>query len=65
MSPRVAAQVIARHVKLGENVKKGQALVTLSSVDMAKAQGELLIASAEWKRVKDARARFCICSQIH
>ena len=53
VSPRVAAQVIARHVKLGEDVKQGQVLVTLSSVDMAKAQGELLIASAEWLRVKE------------
>jgi cobalt-zinc-cadmium efflux system membrane fusion protein len=53
VSPRVAAQVIARHVKLGEEVRKGQALVTLSSVDMAIAQGELLIASAEWSRVKE------------
>lgn len=52
VSPRVAAQVIARHVKLGEEVTKGQALVTLSSVEMAQAQGELLIAAAEWERVK-------------
>lgn len=52
VSPRVAAQVIARHVKLGEEVKQGQALVTLSSVAMAQAQGELLIAAAEWQRVK-------------
>lgn len=52
VSPRVAAQVLSRHVRLGEKVTKGQPLVTLSSVEMAKAQGELLIASAEWNRVR-------------
>jgi cobalt-zinc-cadmium efflux system membrane fusion protein len=52
VAPRVAAQVVTRHVKLGEKVNKGQVLVTLSSVEVAKAQGELLIASAEWNRVK-------------
>lgn len=52
VSPRVPAQVVERHVRLGEKVVKGQILVTLSSVEMAKAQGELLIASAEWHRVQ-------------
>ena len=52
ITPRIAAQVVARHVQMGQAVKKGEALVTLSSVDMARAQGELLVADREWARVK-------------
>jgi cobalt-zinc-cadmium efflux system membrane fusion protein len=53
VSPRVAAQVVKRHAHLGDTVKTGQALVTLSSVEMAEAQGQMLVASREWQRVKD------------
>lgn len=49
---RISAQVVKRHVKIGEHVKSGQALVTLSSVEMAEAQGELLSTYQEWQRVK-------------
>lgn len=52
ITTRVAAQVIQRHVQEGEHIKEGQKLVTLSSVDMAKTQGELLLAAQEWERVK-------------
>ena len=52
VTPRITAQVIARHARLGDTVKTDQALVTLSSVDMAAAQGNLLIANKEWQRVK-------------
>ena len=52
VTPRINAQVIKRHAKLGDEVTLGQALVTLSSVDMAEAQGQLLLADKEWKRVK-------------
>lgn len=52
VSPRINAQVIKRHAKLGNEVSVGQTLVTLSSVDMAEAQGQLLLADKEWKRVK-------------
>ncbi len=52
VTPRIAAQVIARHARLGDVVKAGQRLVTLSSVEMAEAQGELLVADREWRRVK-------------
>jgi cobalt-zinc-cadmium efflux system membrane fusion protein len=51
-SPRIDAQVIKRHVKMGDKVKSGQPIVTLSSTEMAEAQGQLLIASREWQRVK-------------
>jgi len=52
ITPRIAAQIIKRHAKLGANVEQGQQLVTLSSVEMAQAEGELLVADREWKRVK-------------
>ncbi len=52
ITPRISAQVIDRHVVLGQVVKKGQPLVTLSSVEMAEAQGELLVSVREWQRVK-------------
>ncbi len=53
VTPRVSAQVIKRHVRLGDHVKKGQSLITLSSVAMAEAQGALLEAEIELKRVKE------------
>ncbi len=52
VTPRIQAQVLARHVRLGDPVEAGQALVTLSSVAMAEAQGSLIVADREWQRVK-------------
>jgi cobalt-zinc-cadmium efflux system membrane fusion protein len=52
ITPRIAAQVVARHVQMGQVIKKGEPVVTLSSVAMAEAQGELLIADREWRRVQ-------------
>ncbi len=52
VSPRINAQIIKRHAKLGDFVEVEQPLVTLSSVEMADAQGKLLLASREWQRVK-------------
>ena len=52
VTPRINAQVIKRHAKLGDEVTLGQVLVTLSSVEMAETQGQLLLADKEWKRVK-------------
>ena len=52
VTPRITAQVVARHAKLGDEVKVGQPLVALSSVEMAEAQGVLLVANREWQRVK-------------
>jgi len=52
VTPRIPAQVMKRHVFLGDRVKKGQALVTLSSVEMAEAQGALLETEVELRRVK-------------
>lgn len=52
VTPRITAQVVSRHVRLGEQVITGQPLVTLSSVEMAGAQGALIVADREWQRVK-------------
>jgi len=52
VSPRINAQIIKRHAKLGDEVQAGHALVTLSSVEMAEAQGQLLLADKEWILVK-------------
>lgn len=52
ITPRISAQIVARHARLSDHVKRGQLLVTLSSVAMAEAQGELLISDREWQRVK-------------
>jgi len=52
VTPRITAQIIHRHARMGQQVKKGQKLVTLSSVEMAEAQGQLLIADKEWQRVQ-------------
>lgn len=51
VTPRITAQVAARHVRLGDEVEPGQRLVTLSSVQMAEAQGALIVADQEWRRV--------------
>ena len=52
VTPRIPAQVVERHARLGEAVIKAQPLVTLSSVEMARAQGELVVAEREWQRVR-------------
>ena len=52
VTPRISAQITQRHARMGQQVKKGQKLVTLSSVEMAEAQGQLLIADREWQRVQ-------------
>jgi cobalt-zinc-cadmium efflux system membrane fusion protein len=52
VTPRMQAQVVARHVKLGDKVEAGQSLVTLSSVALAEAQGNLIVTDRDWQRVK-------------
>lgn len=56
VSPRIAAQVVRRHAKLGDAVKAGQLLVSLSSVEVAEAQGALIVAERDWQRVKSLGA---------
>ena len=52
VTTRITAQVVARHAKLGDLVEENQPLATLSSVEMAEAQGALILADSEWQRVK-------------
>jgi membrane fusion protein, heavy metal efflux system len=52
ISPRITAQLIKQHVVLGQSVKKGDVIVTLSSVAMAEAQAKLLITYLDWMRIK-------------
>jgi RND family efflux transporter MFP subunit len=52
ITPRISAQIIERHALLGDNVVVDQPLVTLSSVEMSEAAGELMVAEREWLRVK-------------
>jgi cobalt-zinc-cadmium efflux system membrane fusion protein len=52
VTTRIPAQVIERHVKLGDLVETNQPLVTLSSVEMAEAQGVLIISDLEWERMR-------------
>jgi len=56
VSPRVPAQVVRRHAKLGDAVGTGQVLVRLSSVEVAEAQGALIVSEREWQRVKQLGA---------
>lgn len=53
VTTRVPAQVIQRYVQEGQHIKTGQPLIDLSSVDMAKTQGDLLLASQDWERIKN------------
>ncbi len=52
VTPRIPGQITARHARLGDHVRAGDRLATLSSVEMARAQGDLLVADREWQRVK-------------
>jgi len=52
VTSRVGAQVVSRHARLGDSVKLGQPLVTLSSVEVSRAQGDLVESDREWRRVK-------------
>ena len=51
ITPSIPGLVVKRHARLGDEVKAGTLLVTLSSVEVAQAQGELQLAEQEWKRV--------------
>lgn len=51
VTPRVVSLVVRRHAKLGDEVRRGAPLVTLSSVEVANAQADLRIAEQESRRV--------------
>ena len=52
VTTRVAAQIVKRLVREGDSVRTGQPVVRLSSVEVAQAQGERLLAAREWARIK-------------
>ncbi len=52
VAPRIDAQVVARHARMGNTVNAGDPLLTLSSVAVADAVGDLLVNDREWQRVK-------------
>ncbi len=52
VAARVQAQVVERLARLGDWVEAGTPLVMLSSVEVADAEGELLAAEREWRRVR-------------
>lgn len=52
VTPRIDAQIVTRHARMGDLVKQGQPLVTLSSVEMADAQVNLLLTDLEWRRTQ-------------
>lgn len=52
ITPRVEGLVVRRHARLGDEVRAGAPLVTLSSVAVSETQGELAIAEQEWRRVE-------------
>ncbi len=58
VTPRIEAQVVARQARLGDHVELAQPLVTLSSVDMAEAQGDLVVAEREWQRLTKLKGQF-------
>lgn len=53
VTTRVAAQVVSRHARLDDTVKAGQRLVTLTSVEVADAQGDAQVNAREWARVQE------------
>lgn len=53
VTPQINAKIIERYVRLGDHVKTGQALIRLAGVEMAEAQGILLEADRELRRVKE------------
>jgi len=52
ITTQVDSAIYARHVRLGEDVKKGQELVTLTSSALAQAEAEYLRAEAEHRKSK-------------
>ena len=53
IAPKITAQVVERLVVLGQELKAGEPLLTLYSVDLLRTQSALLIAHREWLRVSE------------
>ncbi|GIU22445.1 efflux RND transporter periplasmic adaptor subunit [Shewanella sp. MBTL60-007] len=52
IAPQVDVRVLKRNVVPGQEVKKGDVLLTLGGVAVAQAQADFINAAAEWSRVK-------------
>ena len=52
ISVRISCQVEKLWINIGDKVKKGQPLVTLSSIEMVEVQGRLLDSYNNWRRLK-------------
>lgn len=52
ITPRISSIVVSRQAVLGDQVKKGDPLVTLFSVEMSSAQSKFIISDREWHRVR-------------
>lgn len=52
VTPRISGQITKRYAKLGQHVKRGAPLVSITSVELAQAQGAAIMASQEWQRVR-------------
>lgn len=65
VTPRIAAQVVARHARLGDAVPAGQPLVTLSSPEMADAQGDFVVAEREWQRLRQLKGDNFVSEREH
>jgi len=52
IAPQLDIQVLKRHVVPGQQVTKGQALLTLGGAEIAAAQADYVNAATEWDRIK-------------
>ena len=52
LAPQLDVRVLERHVVPGQEVSKGDPLLTLGGVAVAQAQADYINAAAEWSRVK-------------
>ncbi len=52
LAPQLEVRVQKRHVVPGQEVNKGQAILTLGGAEVAKAQADYINAAAEWGRVQ-------------
>jgi len=65
VTPRVRSQIVRRLINTGEHVKEGQPLALLSSVVMANAQSELMVAYKEWLRAKQLKQKVIAAKYYH
>ncbi|MDX2505368.1 MAG: efflux RND transporter periplasmic adaptor subunit [Gammaproteobacteria bacterium] len=52
LSTQVNSKVLSRQIVLGQHVKKGDVIAVLYSIDIATAQSQLKLSTAEWQRAR-------------